>query len=387
MIHHESKILQANLLAWFDANGRCLPWRVKHSLYGVWISEIMLQQTTVAVVIPFWEKFMLKFPNVQALATAPESEILSCWSGLGYYRRARNLHRAARQVMNHLGGQLPSSCKQWQGLPGIGAYTSGAIASIGLGEAVPAVDANARRVLSRWFFDDPVAAGNLQPAALEKIGAAVVSLQRPGHWNEAVMELGAVLCRATTLDCGKCPVLDQCKAGLKGNALEIPPSKKKEPAIAVVLAILVVRQGGKILILPPGKPENVSLPGHWELGRDDISGLHQGLWTLPSSPWYLAGESVGRALQKPGFVGHWLKKRFGFSSHQVKTSTLSVAAFNHSITKFRLKVTVWDIQFHEDRNQIDLDTPFLGRFVNLSPDLPVSKLVTKCLKMFSSGNV
>ena len=142
-------ILQRDLLRWYDNMRRPLPWREQPDLFGTWISEIMLQQTTVKAVIPYWHRFLARFPDVAALATASEEEILREWSGLGYYRRARLLHRAARLVMKERDGQLPRSRDEWLQLPGVGAYTAGAIASIALGEKVPAVDANVRRSVAR----------------------------------------------------------------------------------------------------------------------------------------------------------------------------------------------------------------------------------------------
>ena len=157
--------MRRDLLAWYDAEARRLPWRERPSLYGTWISEIMLQQTTVATVIPYWERFMARLPDVGALAAADESEVLTLWSGLGYYRRARSLHQAARQIAADHAGRLPTDAVGWRALPGVGDYTAGAVASIGAGERVPAVDANARRVLTRWLCDSEAAAAELGESA------------------------------------------------------------------------------------------------------------------------------------------------------------------------------------------------------------------------------
>ncbi len=387
MDHFNAKSLQENLLEWFEANARPLPWRNRPSLYGTWVSEIMLQQTTVAAVIPYWEKFMHQFPNVHALAGASEAEVLASWSGLGYYRRARNLHKAARMVQEDMGGKLPTSRRQWQTLPGVGAYASGAIASIALGEAVPAVDANARRVLSRWFFDDPIMAGNLRPAQLEKMGGQLVVPQQPGKWNEAVMELGATVCRAAAASCEKCPVLDQCKAGLAGVALQIPPSKKSEPAMVIALATLVVRRGDQVLLLPPDHKEALPLAGSWALGRKDTSGLHQGLWNLPASPWYAGNNSTGSALEDGEFILTWLEKRLHLSKTEIACSRLRMASFTHSITKYHLEIRTWEVLLSNDWSWDNSDQPMCGQFMSLPHLLPVSKLVTKSLEMFNQGNV
>ena len=146
---------QRRLLVWYDAVARDLPWRRETTLYGTWIAEIMLQQTTVRAVAPRWSTFLERFPDVSTLAAAAESEVLAAWSGLGYYRRARLLHRAARELRDRHGGRLPTSHDQWRALPGVGEYTAGAIGSIGLGLPVAAIDANVRRVLTRWHCAVP----------------------------------------------------------------------------------------------------------------------------------------------------------------------------------------------------------------------------------------
>lgn len=376
------KNLQGNLLIWFQAHGRFLPWRRQRSLYGTWVSEIMLQQTTVAAVIPYWENFMALFPDVQALAQASESEVLSSWSGLGYYRRARNLHLAARLVMDELGGSLPSNRKNWQALPGVGAYASGAIASIGLGERVPAVDANAKRVLSRWFYSDPVLAGNLRPKELEELASSMIADEHPGQWNEAVMELGATLCRAGTAQCAQCPVLDQCQAGLAGVALEIPPPKTPKTMVPIAMATLVVRQGDHLLLLPPGSPVAVPLAGEWELGRPDTSGLHPGFWTLPFSPWYLNTPQIGSALEDAEYVHHWLRHKLHWPLAEIRSSTLRMASFGHSITHYRLSIRTWEVRIPEVVNLEKIKEQNDLSFVIQSTDTPVSKLVTKSLAMF-----
>ncbi len=364
----------------------------------------MLQQTTVATVIPFWNSFMALFPDVQALAKADEEEILAAWSGLGYYRRARNLHKAARFVMEDLGGVLPSSRQQWQTLPGVGAYASGAIASIGLGEVVPAVDANARRVLSRWFFDDPLKAAQPTPSQWEKMAREILDPGCPGQWNEAVMELGAVLCRADKANCLQCPVMDHCLAGLAGVASQIPQTKKAPPATAIAMALIAVYKNDQVLLLPPGSPAMVLLPDSWELGRQDTTGLHQGLWNLPSTPWYFDSPGINDALDEPGFVRNWLQDQLASENCPVGEDVIVPGAvFFHSITRYRLKVKVWNIfldnynfpqslesiggsAFGPSRDSRE-GTSRLGQFVPMQHKLPVSKLISKAIQPQRPRNV
>ncbi len=396
--------IQKNLLAWFDQNKRILPWRENPSLYGTWISEIMLQQTMVTTVIPYWHRFMAKFPTVQILAHAEESEVLAVWSGLGYYRRAKNLHLAARLVLSEFDGHFPDSAKQWMALPGVGAYASGAIASIGLGEVVPAVDGNARRVISRWNFDNSLEAKQMTPSQLKKIATQLVESSQPGVWNEAVMELGAVLCRADTAHCTKCPVFDHCRAGVAGVALEIPIPAKKVVATSVAVSLVVLHQGGKIFLLPPGSSLFVPVPGDWALGRDDISGLHQGLWSLPSTAWYAETPGISNVLSSPEFLLNWIENEF--LNSRVNPSELTVVMgpeFLHGITRYRLKVRVWMVELpekplHQGQGgssedvgdlsaDLDLSGPESGRWVLPSHNFPVSKLVAKALQSNPLGNV
>ncbi len=397
MPHPSGQEIQTALLAWFADHKRILPWRKDPSLYGTWVSEIMLQQTTVAAVIPYCTGFMALFPDVRALASADEAEVLAAWSGLGYYRRARNLHKAARMIVEDLGGQLPSNRRQWLALPGVGAYTSGAIASIGLGEVASAVDANARRVITRWFCDNPGQAAQLNPTLLEKMAQEMIARQCPGQWNEAVMELGAVLCRAGSAHCQQCPVLDHCRAGLAGVAEKIPQGKKVKPPTVIAVAVIAVYQAGGILLFPPGAPATVILPGHWEVARKDTSGLHQGLWSLPSTPWYLDTPLINDALDEPGFVLGWLQDQLAgadvaFGAEVITRGPL----FFHGITTYRLKVRVWEVHLKK-RNlpntaAILRESPvdhsedgcagiyWAGQLTSLSHKLPVSKIVTKALE-------
>ncbi len=211
------------LLAWYDAHARDLPWRRRPSLYGTWVSEIMLQQTTVTTVTPRWPDFLARFPDVQALAAAPEAEVLAMWSGLGYYRRARNLHAAARAIVA-AGGGLPRTLAGWRALPGIGDYAAGAIASIGLGLAHAAVDANVRRVLTRWACRSGPEAATLGPRDLQRLAQQHLDVQRPGDWNQALMDLGAEVCRSDQPRCPGCPVASWCAAALAAATDEVPPA-------------------------------------------------------------------------------------------------------------------------------------------------------------------
>jgi A/G-specific adenine glycosylase len=200
------KRLRAALLAWFDRNRRELPWRRTRDPYAIWLSEVMLQQTQVATVIPYWERFLARFPTVTALAEAPLDEVLSLWSGLGYYSRARNLHRAANEVVARHGGALPASHAALLALPGFGRYTAGAVASIAFGLPEPLVDGNVARVFSRACAIEGAPGDREREKKLWAEAARWVQGERPGELNQALMELGATVCTARSPRCGLCPL-------------------------------------------------------------------------------------------------------------------------------------------------------------------------------------
>ena len=257
----EPASLRGALLEHFDAHRRELPWRASAEPYGVWVSEIMLQQTWVETAAPYYERWMERFPSVTALAEAQEEDVLKAWEGLGYYSRARNLHRSARIVKERLNGVIPSDSEGLRELPGIGEYSAGAIASISYGEATPAVDGNARRVISRLFdLADP------SPAELRDRATEMLETSRPGDWNQAIMELGATICLPRTPRCGQCPVAEHCRARASGTQ-ESRPGPKRSPRVRqATFAVLVAVRG----------------PGELFVTRRPSKGLLGGLWEFPS---------------------------------------------------------------------------------------------------------
>jgi A/G-specific adenine glycosylase len=250
--------LRRLLLRHYDDHRRDLPWRDSQEPYRVWVSEIMLQQTRVETAIPYYNRWMERFPTVEALADVDEERVLKAWEGLGYYSRARNLHRSALIVRERLGGVLPQDSQSLRALPGIGEYTAGAIASIAHGEVVPAVDGNVRRVLSRLFdLEDPTA------SSLRKRAAALVDPDRPGDWNQALMELGATVCTPRAPRCGECPLSGECRALAEGTQ-ELRPAARRRPSVrAVSYAVLIVSEpaGGLLMVRRP--PDGL-LGGLWE---------------------------------------------------------------------------------------------------------------------------
>jgi A/G-specific adenine glycosylase len=254
----------ASLLAWYRAHKRDLPWRGA-SPYAVWVSEIMLQQTQVVTVIPFFLRFLERFPTVEALAAAPIDEVLKYWAGLGYYARARNLHRAAQIVVERYHGRVPDTPEEIEALPGIGRYTAGAILSIAYDVPRPLVDGNVVRVLSRLFglYGDPKSTAN--QATLWRWAEQLVPCEAPGDFNQALMELGALICTPTEPRCERCPLLTQCVAGNSPDPTALPEIPSARAAVTVTHSSALIR----------------SPAGHVLIVQRPLHGLWGGLWEFP----------------------------------------------------------------------------------------------------------
>ncbi len=259
LTHAHIDSFRSALLRWFDAHQRALPWRHVADPYAIWVSEVMLQQTRTDQAAPYYTRFLEAFPTVFALAAADLDAILRCWEGLGYYARARHLHQAAQAIVRDHGGRLPASYEALRALPGVGPYTAGAIASIAFGLPHPAIDGNARRVLTRYF-----ALHEATDRHLRRLASRHLPHARPGDFNQALMELGAVICTPAAPACGKCPVHEGCKAHAEGNPERYPTRKarKKVPHYDVA-AGAVFDSAGRLLI--QRRPREALLGGLWEL--------------------------------------------------------------------------------------------------------------------------
>ncbi|MFQ5946291.1 MAG: A/G-specific adenine glycosylase, partial [Anaerolineae bacterium] len=209
-------------LAWYENHQRPLPWRDGSDPYAIWVAEVMLQQTQARTVVPYYTKFIRRFPTAESLAAASLDEVLKAWEGMGYYARARNLHDAARRVVERHGGRVPDTLATLRELPGIGRYTAGAIVSIAYGIPAPALDANARRVLSRVYLVDGDPGDRAIETQLWDLAGSLVPPERPGDFNQAIMELGATICLPRRPKCGRCPVARRCGARELGRQEEIP---------------------------------------------------------------------------------------------------------------------------------------------------------------------
>ena len=296
------------LLRWYDQNKRDLPWRRGEDPYAIWISETMLQQTQVATVLPYYENFLRAFPTVGALDRAPIDKVLRLWSGLGYYRRAENLKKAARHIMRDHGGKLPQAYAALRELAGIGEYTAGAILSIAFQQRYPAIDGNVRRVFGRVFA---VADEKL----LQSTATDLVPRSRPGDFNQALMELGATLCRPKEPRCDCCPLASECVANSQSTQNLQSKRRNQLKFINITWPLAIVRQRGKILLRQ----------------RAD-SGLMARLWELPG------GESTAR--NKPMALLRNELQQLGVDPKRRR----SIGAIRHGITHRRIRAPIYLVE-------------------------------------------
>jgi A/G-specific adenine glycosylase len=265
--------IRQKLLRWYDGAARDLPWRRTRDPYAIWVSEVMLQQTRVETVIPYYERFLERFPTAGALAEADEDAVLSHWSGLGYYRRARLLHAGVREVVARYGGEVPEDADARRALPGVGRYTAGAIGSIAFDKEEPIVDGNVSRVLARLFRIDTPIGASATTKRLWDYAAALIPGERPGAFNQALMELGATLCAPKRPRCASCPIASECEGYAHGEADELPvAAARKEPAALDLVAVVATRGRGSARKVWLVRSEQSLFGGLWGLPmmrRDD----------------------------------------------------------------------------------------------------------------------
>ena len=324
------------ILEWFDTHGRKdLPWQQAPTPYRVWVSEIMLQQTRVATVIPYFQRFVASFPDVLALADASEDEVLHQWSGLGYYARARNLQRAARQIRDRHADQLPSSLEQLQALPGIGRSTAGAILSLALGQRHPILDGNVKRVLARCHAVDGWPGQTSVLHGLWELAEQHTPSHRVAAYNQAMMDLGATLCARTRPTCGNCPVEDLCRARALGEQSRYPYPKPARALPVRRTRMLVIRNSAGQLLLEQRPP----------------SGIWGGLWSLPECPPEEDPEAwcVARLGLRARVLAHWASRRHTFSHFHLDMLPVEVLAYRAELSVLESDRRVWYNLDHPDR--------------------------------------
>jgi len=337
-------LFQQNLLHWYSLNKRDLPWRKDQDPYKIWVSEIMLQQTKVDTVIPYFNRFMMKYPTVFDLAEADEQSVLKEWEGLGYYSRAKNLHHAVKEVVSVYNGEVPNDFKQLVSLKGIGPYTRGAILSIAFNQAEPAVDGNVMRVLSRVLKIEKNIANQQVKKYFEYITKELISTGDPASFNQGLMELGALICKPKAPLCDLCPVKESCRAQKEGIQEQLPiKTKAKKQKTFKYIALLITDEKENIII-----------------EKRPSKGLLANLWQFPMIPL----DEVSEDNQEK-----WLQKSYGLSVDIKEEKGVLKHVFSHII---------WDVHIYTAKLHAENETSKQLRKVALSEledyPFPVSHL-------------
>ncbi len=302
--------IQQALLVWYDQSRRDLPWRQTVDPFSIWVSEIMLQQTRVDTVIPYYKRFLERFPTLLALADAKLDEVLVLWKGLGYYTRARNLYLGAKYVVDNYDGIVPSTLKEIKGIAGIGDYTAGAILSIAYNLPYPAVDGNVIRVLSRVYAIDRDVAEHRTKKEIHLRAQALVPSDRPGAFNQAVMDLGAGICTPTNPGCFRCPLRDHCVAQQLGIQEQLPIKQPRPQRRMIQRQIAIICRDNRFLLVK--RPEK---------------GLFGGLWEFPGFDWTMSNKGLGDNSVRE--IGQWIFSEFGCFSSKIEPLLNGKHVFTH----------------------------------------------------------
>lgn len=303
------RLLRAALLSWYDRAKRELPWREHaHDPYAVWVSEVMLQQTRVDTVLPYYQRFLSRFPSLEALARASEDEVLAAWSGLGYYRRARMLHQGVREVVERYGGAVPRDPDARLSLPGVGRYTAGALGSVCFGLEEPIVDGNVARILTRLFGITTALPDRVTQARLWELAEQLVVGERPGDFNQAMMELGALVCTVKSPGCDACPARDLCVARAEDMAHELPRIPRKAPPRPTSLVAVVATRGSEVALVRGDKSLFGGLYG-LPMGPCETADGDEALLAAAHDALAAAGVSARVASEPVGEVQHVLSHR------------------------------------------------------------------------------
>ena len=308
----QTALIRGKLLAWFRKEKRQLPWRVTRDPYRIWVSEVMLQQTTVAAVRKRYEGFLRRFPDIQTLARAREESVLAAWSGLGYYARARNLWRAARLILKRHDGRIPSDHSLLRQLPGFGDYTSAAVASLAYGARLPAADANVTRVVARLCAIGGVAGSARHRNTVRARVEALLPRRRPGAFTAALRDLGQTVCTPRRPACGQCPVATECQAFRRGNPERYPRRAARPKSKRVYLAAACAESGGRVLL---ARRDGTWLRGLWEFPSTEGISRSDALRHLSGK----IGKQLGLAIDPSCVIAR--------ARHSVVNRRLSIEAF------------------------------------------------------------
>lgn len=349
------------LVQWYERNRRDLPWRRQRDPYKIWVSEIMLQQTRVEAVIPYYERFMEQFPTLEDLAAATEDRVLKAWEGLGYYSRARNLHQAVREVQTQYGGIVPDDPDEIGKLPGVGPYTRGAVLSIAFNREIPAVDGNVMRVISRMFclYDD--IGKQKTRMKIERFVQQMIPKGQASSFNQGLMELGATVCTPGNPRCLGCPVQAVCRAYAEGVQKELPVKEKKKPPREQNMVVAVLRVAGQVFI-----------------NRRSAKGLLASLWQFPT--YEVMGENEQKSLQTAFFQQYGVNMQIGNK----------FASVQHVFSHIKWNMSVYECfigtgDYHDLRMQSDktkgqcfVEATELQEFVFPNAQQKIVSLMTSC---------
>jgi len=342
------------VLNWYDGHGRTLPWRESADPYRIWLSEIMLQQTTVAAVVPYFERFTARFPDVESLAAAPVDDVLKLWEGLGYYSRARNLHKAAECVMQLYDGKFPDDAVALQTLPGVGRYTAGAIASFAFDQPAAIVEANTERLYARLVALQDDVRSTASQKLLWQFAESVVPEKRPGDFNQALMDIGSKICRPQEPDCPQCPLIKMCRAFELGIQTEVPVRKARTAITEVSELGVILFRRGKFLLRRRSASERWA--GMWDFVRFEIDQTE--VAALPYTPPLRAASrkirntpskeirAVEKKLLRPGSLfsaagdqlSESLQDRIRDQSGIHAGPVLGSMEFNYSVTRYKVRL-------------------------------------------------
>jgi A/G-specific adenine glycosylase len=331
----EVQFLRQALIEWYLAKHRDLPWRKTNNPYHIWVSEVMLQQTQVNTVLPYYQKFLQRFPDIKHLAGASLQEVLKVWEGLGYYARARNLHSAAAMVLERYGGAIPQSWQDVRKLPGVGDYIAGAVLSIAFDKPYPVVDGNVKRVLARLFTMDAAVNNSTTNKIYQTAAANILDNRQPGIFNQALMELGALVCKPQNPLCDTCPVQTQCKAYQSNRTAEFPRKLKKSPTPLYRIAVGVVFKNGRVLIT-----------------RRKDHGLLGGLWEFPGGKIRNGEKSEAACIRE---IKEEVNLTVGIDAHLCK--------IKHAYTHFKILMDVFCCSYTSGR--VTLNGPVDFRWIEL----------------------